>query len=104
MKWLQTLHDCESVLSQNDVAIQMDLIPPDTADCINNFQNVFVASMSDDLHTSVVLAAISDPLKTINDLLNTRKVLRIRFISYVFCYEFRNFVMLLFLLNIMHNF
>ncbi|KAB1204651.1 putative beta-1,3-galactosyltransferase 10 [Morella rubra] len=70
---VQTLHDCESVLSQNDVAIQVDLIPPDTADCINNFQNVFVASMSDDLHTSVVLAAISDPLKTINDLLNTRK-------------------------------
>lgn len=83
MKWLQTLHDCESVLSQNDVTIQVDLIPPDTADCINNFQNVFVASMSDDLHTSVVLAAISDPLKTINDLLNTRKVLRIRYVCFL---------------------
>ncbi|ERN14316.1 hypothetical protein AMTR_s00033p00195060 [Amborella trichopoda] len=30
--------------------------------------------MSDDLHTSVVLAALSEPLKTINDLLYTRKV------------------------------
>lgn len=73
--WLQTLHDCVNVLSQNDVAVRVDLIPPDTANCINNFQNIFVDSMSDDLHTPVVLAAISDPLKTINDLLHTRKVL-----------------------------
>ncbi|XP_041022716.1 cysteine--tRNA ligase, chloroplastic/mitochondrial isoform X2 [Juglans microcarpa x Juglans regia] len=69
----QTLHDCVNVLSQNDVAVRVDLIPPDTANCINNFQNIFVDSMSDDLHTPVVLAAISDPLKTINDLLHTRK-------------------------------
>ncbi|KAE8056340.1 hypothetical protein FH972_013121 [Carpinus fangiana] len=69
----QTLHDCENVLSQNEVAIRVDSIPPDTANCVNNFQNIFEASMSDDLHTSVVLAAISDPLKAINDLLHTRK-------------------------------
>jgi hypothetical protein len=30
--------------------------------------------MSDDLHTSVALAAISEPLKVMNDLLHTRKV------------------------------
>jgi hypothetical protein len=53
----------------------VDSIPPDTANCVNNFQNIFEASMSDDLHTSVVLGAISDPLKAINDLLHTRKVL-----------------------------
>ncbi|WRX20279.1 Cysteinyl-tRNA synthetase [Theobroma cacao] len=29
--------------------------------------------MSDDLHTPTVLAALSDPLKTINDLLHTCK-------------------------------
>jgi hypothetical protein len=31
--------------------------------------------MYDDLHTPVVLAGLSDPLKSINDLLHTRKVL-----------------------------
>ncbi|ONI34476.1 hypothetical protein PRUPE_1G483800 [Prunus persica] len=69
----QTLHDCESALSQRDVVTLKDTIPPDTVNIINNFYNVFVTSMSDDLHTPVVLAALSDPLKTINDLLHTRK-------------------------------
>ncbi|XP_008219532.2 PREDICTED: cysteine--tRNA ligase, chloroplastic/mitochondrial isoform X1 [Prunus mume] len=69
----QTLHDCESALSQHDVVTLKDTIPPDTVNSINNFYNVFVTSMSDDLHTPVVLAALSDPLKTINDLLHTRK-------------------------------
>lgn len=91
--WLQTLHDCENVLSQNEVAIRADLIPPDTANCINDFQNIFGASMSDDLHTPVVLAAISDPLKTINDLLHTRKVLY--FIYTCLLVSICNFVMLI---------
>ncbi|BBG95537.1 Cysteinyl-tRNA synthetase, class Ia family protein [Prunus dulcis] len=69
----QTLHDCESALSQRDVVTLKDTIPPDTVNIINNFYKVFVTSMSDDLHTPVVLAALSDPLKTINDLLHTRK-------------------------------
>ncbi|XP_031279720.1 cysteine--tRNA ligase, chloroplastic/mitochondrial isoform X1 [Pistacia vera] len=69
----QTLYDCECVLSQHDVAIGKDSVPPDTVNSIVKFHNDFVASMSDDLHTSVVLAALSDPLKTINDLLHTRK-------------------------------
>ncbi|BFG18925.1 hypothetical protein CerSpe_051990 [Prunus speciosa] len=69
----QTLHDCESALSQHDGVTLKDTIPPDTVNSINNFYNVFVTSMSDDLHTPVVLAALSDPLKTINDLLHTRK-------------------------------
>lgn len=69
----QTLHDCENVLSQNDASIRKDSIPPDTVNSINDFHNVFVASMSDDLHTAVVLAALSEPLKAINDLLHTRK-------------------------------
>lgn len=52
----------------------MDNIPPQTIECINNFENILFTSMSDDLHTPVVLAALSDPLKTANDLLHTRKV------------------------------
>ncbi|XWS13197.1 hypothetical protein CRYUN_Cryun36dG0016800 [Craigia yunnanensis] len=68
----QTLHDCENVLSQRDTGLQ-ESIPPDTLNVINKFHNDFLASMSDDLHTPVVLAALSDPLKTINDLLHTRK-------------------------------
>ncbi|XP_024023605.1 cysteine--tRNA ligase, chloroplastic/mitochondrial isoform X1 [Morus notabilis] len=69
----QTLHDCEDVLSQHDVPTLKDSIPPSTVDEINKLQNVFVASMSDDLLTPVVFAALSDPLKTINDLIHTRK-------------------------------
>ncbi|KAI9192420.1 hypothetical protein LWI28_022724 [Acer negundo] len=69
----QTLKDCENVLSQHDAVSLKDLTAPDTLDSINKFHNDFVASMCDDLHTPVVLAALSDPLKTINDLLHTRK-------------------------------
>ncbi|KAK7849858.1 cysteine--trna ligase [Quercus suber] len=69
----QTLHDCENVLSQNDVAIRVDSIPHDIACCVDSFQDIFMSAMSDDLLTPVVLAAMSEPLKTINDLLHTRK-------------------------------
>ncbi|MBA0779891.1 hypothetical protein Gotri_004073 [Gossypium trilobum] len=68
----ETLHDCENVLSQHDKGLQ-ESIPPETLNVINKFHNDFSTSMSDDLHTPVVLAALSDPLKTINDLLHTRK-------------------------------
>lgn len=79
---MQTLYDCECVLSQHDVAIGKDSVLPDTVNSIDKFHNDFVASMSDDLHTPVVLAALSDPLKTINDLLHTRKVLSFGCIIY----------------------
>ncbi|GAB4836812.1 hypothetical protein Ancab_001725 [Ancistrocladus abbreviatus] len=69
----QTLHDCEDVLQQHGVASDKDSIPDDTMNCISKFQNDFAISMSDDLHTPIVLAALSDPLKSINDLLHTRK-------------------------------
>ncbi|KAJ9184052.1 hypothetical protein P3X46_007834 [Hevea brasiliensis] len=69
----QTLHDCETVISQHDVAFEKDSVPPDILDGINRFHSVFVASMSDDLHTPVLLAALSDPLKIINDMIHTRK-------------------------------
>ncbi|XP_077222995.1 cysteinyl-tRNA synthetase, class Ia family protein isoform X2 [Tasmannia lanceolata] len=69
----QTLHDCELILSQHNKEIREDSIPLDTLNCINKFSSEFETSMLDDLHTPVVLAAISEPLKTINDLLHTRK-------------------------------
>ncbi|XP_034683348.1 cysteine--tRNA ligase, chloroplastic/mitochondrial isoform X2 [Vitis riparia] len=68
----QTLHDCQNAMDQDDVT-KKDSVPPHILDCINKFYNDFLTSMSDDLHTPVVLAALSDPLKTINDLLHTRK-------------------------------
>lgn len=65
-------------MGQHDAESRKDSIPPDTLNCINKFHNDFVTSMSDDLHTPVVLASLSDPLKTINDLLHTRKVYDLR--------------------------
>lgn len=70
---LQTLHDCEDFVSQDNVT-SMGNIPPQTIDCINNFEDILFTAMSDDLHTPDVLAALSDPLKTANDLLHTKKV------------------------------
>ncbi|KAK1363715.1 Cysteine--tRNA ligase [Heracleum sosnowskyi] len=68
----QTLHDCEDFVSQNNVT-SMGNIPPQTIDCINNFEDILFTAMSDDLHTPDVLAALSDPLKTANDLLHTKQ-------------------------------
>lgn len=71
---MQTLHDSQLLLSEHERTSLKDSVPQDIASCIDDFQNGFVISMLDDLHTSVVLSALSDPLKTINDLLHTRKV------------------------------
>ena len=71
---LQTLHECESFLNQHDQTVRKDSIPSATLSIIDNFHNVFLTSMSDDLHTPVVLSGLSDPLKSINDLLHTRQV------------------------------
>ncbi|KAK7311889.1 hypothetical protein RJT34_10343 [Clitoria ternatea] len=69
----ETLHECESFLNQHDQTIRKDSISTDTLNIIDKFHDVFLTSMSDDLHTPVVLAGLSDPLKSINDLLHTRK-------------------------------
>ncbi|GAB2275426.1 hypothetical protein Dimus_010182 [Dionaea muscipula] len=71
----QTLHDCEEALQQhNQSSLNVSSIPHDAMNCITKFQHEFLTSMSDDLHTPVVLSALSEPLKSINDLLHTRKV------------------------------
>lgn len=49
-------------------------MPANTLNYIEKLHDEFETSMSDDLHTSVALAAISEPLKVMNDLLHTRKV------------------------------
>ena len=77
---MQTLFDSQLFLKEHEKASLKDSIPQDIASCIKDFQNTFVISMSDDLHTPVVLAGLSDPLKTINDLLHTRKVENFRLI------------------------
>jgi cysteinyl-tRNA synthetase len=69
----QTLHDCESALGEKDSTFENGSVPSDTLTSINTFRTEFVASMSDDLLTPVTLAAMSEPLKTINDLIHTRK-------------------------------
>ncbi|KAL7166061.1 hypothetical protein ACSBR2_036850 [Camellia fascicularis] len=69
----QTLHDCEVLLSQHNNVYRKDSIPPDVKSCINKFNDEVLVSMLDDLHTPVALSALSEPLKTINDLLHTRK-------------------------------
>ncbi|KAM3286439.1 cysteine-tRNA ligase, chloroplastic/mitochondrial [Capsicum chacoense] len=69
----QALYDCQILVSQHDEASWKDSVPAETASCINKFQDEVLSSISDDLHTPVVLAAMSDPLKLINDLLHTRK-------------------------------
>lgn len=42
--------------------------------CIDKFLTDFCTSMADDLHTPVVLADLLEPLKTINNILNSLKV------------------------------
>lgn len=71
---MQTLHDSQVILSECETATLKDSIPQDIASCIDDFQNGFLVSMLDDLHTPVVLSSLADPLKTMNDILHTRKV------------------------------
>lgn len=72
---MQTLHDCEEVLSHHNEDDREDSIPPAVISCISKFNEEVLLSMLDDLHTPVSISALSEPLKTINDLLHTRKVL-----------------------------
>ncbi|KAM3259732.1 hypothetical protein ACQJBY_051170 [Aegilops geniculata] len=68
----QTLRDCEES-TQQDQSSSGGSLPFTTTHCVEKLHGDFETSMSDDLHTSVALAAISEPLKVMNDLLHTRK-------------------------------
>eukprot|EP00262_Sarcandra_glabra_P004317 TRINITY_DN15272_c0_g1_i1.p1 TRINITY_DN15272_c0_g1~~TRINITY_DN15272_c0_g1_i1.p1 ORF type:complete len:516 (-),score=81.35 TRINITY_DN15272_c0_g1_i1:400-1947(-) len=69
----QTLHDCEEMLSPYREGSLKERMTPDAQKCINKFHTDFQTSMADDLHTPVILAAILEPLKTINSTLNSFK-------------------------------
>lgn len=81
--WFQTLSDCEEILSQHDARNLKDSLPADILTCIQKLLADFENSISDDLHTPVALAGLSEPLKTINDLLHTRKVKEIYTIPFL---------------------
>ncbi|CAJ2658618.1 unnamed protein product [Trifolium pratense] len=76
----ETLYECEILLNQHDQTVRKDAVPSDTLNIIDidNLYDVFLTSMSDDLHTPVVLAGLSDPLKSINDLLHTHKRISVK--------------------------
>jgi cysteinyl-tRNA synthetase len=54
-------------------------LPPKPFECLEKLNKELNNCMSDDLHTAIVLAALSDPLKLMNDLLHTWKVLLLLF-------------------------
>nr|GEU61615.1 cysteine--tRNA ligase, chloroplastic/mitochondrial isoform X3 [Tanacetum cinerariifolium] len=68
-----TLQDCEEVVCQQNEPSLNANISTKIADLIENFNDVFINSMSEDLHSADVLSAIFNPLRTANDLLHTRK-------------------------------
>ncbi|KAM0941093.1 putative cysteine--tRNA ligase [Dioscorea sansibarensis] len=69
----QTLHDCEVALSNFREGSLGDKIPADVKELIDNFHTRFLASMSDDLHTTAVLDDLMEPLKAINNNLKKFK-------------------------------
>ncbi|KAH7446981.1 hypothetical protein KP509_01G085100 [Ceratopteris richardii] len=67
----QTLEDCAHCLSSNaDAGSPMS--SEDNA-CIEKLQSSFQYSMADDLLTPAVIAALSEPLRIMNDLLHTKQ-------------------------------
>ncbi|KAJ7544038.1 hypothetical protein O6H91_09G062600 [Diphasiastrum complanatum] len=67
----QTLEDCSHSLVKE--AYSKELAARNVLDCVKDLRTTFTSSMGDDLHTPVVVAALSEPLKFMNDLLHTRK-------------------------------
>ena len=84
LQCLQTLLDCEVVLAPYREGNLKEKITPDAQKCIARFHLDFRTSMADDLHTPVVLASLLEPLKTINTVLNSLKVLLFLFNSVLF--------------------
>lgn len=70
----QALADCEQVLNEQDNKEASGNPSKEATELAKSFKATFKSSMADDLHTPVVVAAFSDPLKFMNNLLHTRKV------------------------------
>ncbi|GKG45354.1 cysteine--tRNA ligase, chloroplastic/mitochondrial isoform X3, partial [Tanacetum coccineum] len=73
LSWLQILQDYEEAVCQQNEPSLNDNIPTEIDDMIEDFNDVFIYAMSEDLHSLVVLFSISDPFKAANDLLHTHK-------------------------------
>eukprot|EP01018_Ginkgo_biloba_P004559 Gb_40720 [translate_table: standard] len=69
----QTLKDCEECLSGHARQSIGEHIPNAIQDCVDRIHSAFASSMADDLHTPVACAALSEPLKIMNDLMYTRQ-------------------------------
>eukprot|EP00250_Pteridium_aquilinum_P020607 c24879_g2_i1 orf=84-1796(+) len=67
----QTLEDCTVCLS-TDVNVDLE-ISEEGKVCVERLRHSLKCSMADDLLTPAVIAALSEPLKIMNDLLHTKK-------------------------------
>ncbi|KAL2630897.1 hypothetical protein R1flu_015583 [Riccia fluitans] len=67
----QTLAD--SVEFLNDTSSESQPASKEVQDCVKAMKSTFFTAMSDDLLTPVAVAAFSEPLKLMNDLLHTKK-------------------------------
>ncbi|KAH9329834.1 hypothetical protein KI387_001942, partial [Taxus chinensis] len=69
----QTLKDSEECLSGYTRQNTGQPLPSNIIDCIDKIRVAFTSSMSDDLHAHIALAALSEPLRIMNDLMFTRQ-------------------------------
>ncbi|KAG6549236.1 hypothetical protein Mapa_009222 [Marchantia paleacea] len=67
----QTLADCMQLLSETSPESQP--ASKEVTECVKGMKTTFFTAMSDDLLTPVAVAAFSEPLKLMNDLLHTKK-------------------------------
>lgn len=69
----QALADAEQVLNEQGSKEATGNPSKEATELAKSFKAIFKSSMADDLHTPVVVASFSDPLKFMNNLLHTKK-------------------------------
>ena len=70
---VQALADCEQILGEEENE-HTGRASKEASEIGNSLKAAFKSSMADDLLTPVAVAALSGPLKYMNDLMHTRKV------------------------------
>lgn len=70
---VQALADCEQILGEEQNE-HTGRASKEASEIGNSLKAAFKSSMADDLLTPVAVAALSEPLKYMNDLMHTRKV------------------------------
>ena len=68
----QALSDCDQIVSEEHKG--NDGASKEIFKLGKSLPAAFRTSMADDLHTPTAVAALSEPLKVMNDLMHTRKV------------------------------